>query len=124
MITTRRLLLLIMVLSISVALAFTNPTMDAYLQFVEQELNKALERMDQATPSREQQMVKTIMRSHGHELMSSLVRPHTHRRNWGLCSQFETTALGQQVVVLGIAGHFIPLKGVDEVIVKLGREAL
>ena len=122
--TTPRLIALGTVLSICVALAMTNPTMDGYLEFVEQELNKALERMDRTTPNREQQMVKTIIRSHGHELMRSLVQPHTHRRSWGLCSQFETTALGQHVVVLGIAGHFIPLKGVDDVIMKLGREAL
>lgn len=122
--TTPRLIVLVIVLSMCVALAMTNPTTDGYLQFVEQELKQALDRMDQTTPSREQQMVKTIMRSHGHELLATLIRPQTHRRNWGLCSQFETTVLGQHVVVLGIGGHFIPLKGVDEVIVKLGREAL
>ncbi len=122
--TIPRLLVLVAVLAVGVGLAFTNPTMDGYLQFVEQELNKAMERMDQSTPSREQTMVKTIMRAHGRELLNSLVRPHTLRRNWGLFSQFETMVLGQHVVVLGLAGHFVPLKGVDEVVVKLGRETL
>lgn len=118
------LLILVAVLAIGVGLAMTNPTMDGYLQFMEQELNNAMNRMDQSTPSREQTMVKTIMRAHGRELLNSLVRPHTLRRNWGLFSLFETTALGQHVVVLGLAGHFVPLKGVDEAILKLGRETL
>ena len=122
--TIPRLLILVAVLAIGVGLALTNPTMDGYLQFIEQELNNAMNRMDQSTPSREQTMVKTIMRTHGRELLNSLVRPHTLRRNWGLCSLFDTTALGQHAVALGIAGHFIPLKGVDEAILKIGRETL
>lgn len=122
--TILRLLILVAVLAICVGLALGNPTMDGYLRFVEQELSKAMDRIDQSTPSKEQMMVKTIMRAHGRELLNSLVRPHTIRRNWGLFSLFETTALGQQVLVLGLAGRFVPLKGVDEAIVKLGREAL
>ncbi len=91
--TILRLLILVAALTIGVGLALTNPTMDGYLQFVEQELNNAMNRMDQSTPGREQKMVKTIMRAHGRELLNSLVRPHTLRRNWGLFSLFETTAL-------------------------------
>jgi hypothetical protein len=65
--TILRLLILVAVLAVCVGLALSNPTMDGYLRFVEQELSKAMDRMDQSTPSKEQTMVKTIMRPHGRE---------------------------------------------------------
>ena len=43
----RRLITIIVALAGAIGLALSNPTMDDYLRFVEQELSKAIDRMDQ-----------------------------------------------------------------------------
>jgi hypothetical protein len=116
-----RLGLITMILAVSVALAYMNPTMDQYLAFVQAELVKAMDKMDRSTPEREGTLVKNIFRRHSEELLNSMVRPHTMRHNWGILSRFETTVLGTQVVVIGIGNQFIPIKGLDEAIVIFGR---
>jgi Domain of unknown function (DUF4359) len=116
-----RLLCLVIGLSIAVVLALTNPTTDQYLAFVQSELGHAIEHMDSSTPERERTVIQNIFRSHGRELIQSVVRPNTIRRNWGLLCRFETKVLEVHVVVLGIGGHFIPIKGLDEAVLQLGR---
>lgn len=116
-----RLSLVVAVLAVSVVLALTNPTTDQYLVFVQSELTKVMDRMDQSTPEREGTVVKNIFRRHSQELLNSMVRPHTIRQNWGVLSRFETTVLGNRVVVIGIGNQFIPIEGVDEAILALGR---
>ena len=117
-----RLSLVVTVLAVTVVLALTNPTMDQYLSFVQAELTKAMDRMDQSTPEREGTVVRNIFRRHSQELLTSVVRPHTLRKNWGVLSWFETTVLGTRVVVIGIGSQFIPVEGVDEAILTLGRQ--
>ena len=116
-----RLSLVVTALAVSVALALTNPTTDQYLGFVQAELAKAMDRMDQSTPEREGTVVRNIFRRHSQELLNSMVRPHTMRQNWGVLSRFETTVMGNRVVVIGIGNQFIPVEGVDEAILTLGR---
>ena len=116
-----RLSLVVAALATSVALALTNPTTDQYLGFVQAELAKAIDRMDQSTPERERAAVRNIFRRHSKELLDTVVRPHTLRHNWGVLSRFETTVLGTRVVVIGIGNQFIPLEGIDEAILTLGR---
>jgi len=116
-----RLSLVVAALAVSVVLALMNPTTDQYLRFVQAELTKAMDRMDQATPEREGAVVRNIFRRHSQELLDSMVRPHTTRQNWGVLSRFETTVLGTRVVVIGIGNQFIPVEGVDEAILTLGR---
>ncbi len=116
-----RLSFVVAVLAASVVLALLNPTMDQYLSFVQAELTKALDRMDQSTPEREGTVVRNIFRRHSQELLDSMVRPHTTRQNWGIFSRFDTTVLGTRVVVIGIGNQFVPIEGVDEAIVTLGR---
>ena len=122
-VTLFRLGMLVTALSVCIGLALSNPTIDEYLTFVESELAKAIERSDGAQLSPERAMVRTIFRSHSHELVDSVVRPHTLRRNWGLVSLYDSTVFNSRIVVLGVAGHFIPLQGIDEAIVRLGRLA-
>jgi hypothetical protein len=116
-----RLSLVVAVLAVSVVLALMNPTTDHYLVFVQAELTKAMDRMDQSTPEREGAMVRDIFRRHSEELLNSMVRPHTIRQNWGVLSRFETRVLDTRVVVIGIGKQFIPIEGVDEAILILGR---
>ena len=117
-----RLSLVVTVLAMMVVLVLTNPTMDQYLSFVQAELTKAMDRMDQSTPEREGTVVRNIFRRHSQELLNSVVRPHTLRKNWGVLSWFETTVLGTRVVVIGIGNRFIPVEGVDEATLTLGRQ--
>jgi hypothetical protein len=118
-----RLTMTVIVLGLGVALVLSNPTMDDYLLFVEGQLGKAMDRSEQTHSVREQAMLKSIFRSHSHELMETAVRPHTLRRNWGVMSIYETSLFDVRIVVLGVAGSFIPLKGIDEAILRLGRLA-
>ncbi len=115
--------IVVIVLGLSIALVLSNPTMDDYHLFVEAELGKAMDRSDSSHSAREQAMLKSIFRSHSHELMESAVRPHTVRRNWGMMSVYETSLFDVRIIVLGIAGYLVPLKGIDEAILKLGRLA-
>ena len=116
-----RLSLIVAVLAVSIVLALMNPTTDHYLGFLQAELTKAMDRMDQSTPKREGTVVRNIFRRHSQELLNSMVRPHTTRQNWGILSRFETTVLGTRVVVIGIGNQFIPVEGVDEAVLTLGR---
>ncbi|MBM4127610.1 MAG: DUF4359 domain-containing protein [Nitrospira sp.] len=118
-----RLAVLVVGLAGAVGLALSNPTMDDYVQFVERELNGALDRMDQRTPAREQDLIRQVFRSQGKKLIEGIVRPSTVRHNWGLLSHYETKVAETNVVVLGIGGQFIPIKGVDEATLKIGRMA-
>ncbi|MBL8036774.1 MAG: DUF4359 domain-containing protein [Nitrospira sp.] len=118
-----RLSVIVGALIILVGLAWSNPTTDDYLQFVEQELGKAIDRMDQGTSTREQQFLRQMFRSQSKKLLDSFVRPNTVRRNWGLVSHYETQVADTKVLVLGLAGHFIPLRGVEEATLKIGRMA-
>ena len=118
-----RLDVMVVALSGAVGLALSNPTTDDYLQFVERELNRALDRMDEGTPSQEQQMIRQVFRSQGKKLIVGIVLPSTVRHNWGLLSQYETKVAETKVVVVGIGGQFVPIKGVDEATLKIGRMA-
>ena len=116
-----RLSLIVAVLAVCVVLALMNPTTDQYLGFVQAELTKAMDRMDRSTSEREGAVVRNIFRRHSQELLESMVRPHTTRQNWGILSRFETTVLGTRVVVIGIGNQFIPVEGVEEAVLALGR---
>ena len=118
-----RLAMTVIVLGLGIALVLSNPTTDDYLLFIEGQLGKAMDRSEQNHSGREQAMLKSIFRSHSHELMETAVRPHTIRRNWAVMSIYETSLFDVRIVVLGVAGSFIPLKGIDEAILRLGRLA-
>ena len=110
-------------LLIAVGLAATNPTMDAYVHFVEARLLAEIEKMDQSGPRHDRDVIKAVFRAQGPKLVEGVVRPNTTRNNWGLLSFFETNVLDQPVLVLGVAGQFVPLRGVEEATLKVGRMA-
>lgn len=118
-----RLGMIVATLAGAVGLAWSNPTMDDYVRFVEQELTKAIDRMERGTPTQEQQFIRQVFQSQSRKLLESLVRPNTVRQNWGIMSQYETQVAGTNVLVFGLGGRFIPIKGVEEVTLKIGRMA-
>ena len=115
--------IVVIVLVVSIGLVLSNPTMEDYLSFVESELQKVMDRSDQSQSTRERAMLKSIFRSHSHELVRTAVGPHTTRHSLGVVSWYETSLFDSHIVVLGAAGSFIPLKGIDEAVVRLGRLA-
>ena len=123
MMSVLRLGIMVLLLAGGVGLALSNPTTDDYLKFVEQELSTALDRMDRSTPTREQQFIRQVFRAQSRKLLETVVRPHTIRKNWGLLSRYETRIVDTRVVVLGIGGRFIPIEGVEEATLKIGRMA-
>ena len=121
--TLLRLSVIVAVLGGAVGLAWSNPTMDDYLRFVERELGKAIDRMDQGAPTREQQFLRQVFRSQSRKLLESFVRPNTVRQNWGILSRYNTQVADTNIVVLGLGGQFIPIQGVEEATLKIGRMA-
>ena len=121
--TLGRLAFLVVILTICIGLVLLNPSKDDYLKFVETELKNAMDRSAQVSTDRDMAVVRSIFRSHSRELVGSFVGPRTIRRNWGLVSMYESRVFETEVLVLGVCGRFIPLKGVDEAILRLGRMA-
>ena len=118
-----RLVIIVFCLGVAVGMALSNPTMDDYLQFVERELGKAIDRMDRGAPSREQQFIRQVFHSQSKKILQEVVLPHTKRQNWGIASRYVTQAVSTKIVVIGVAGHFIPIEGVEEATIKIGRLA-
>jgi len=118
-----RLSVVVVALACAIGLVLSNPTMEDYLRFVEQELSKAIDRMDRGTPTREQQFIRQVFQSQSRRLLESIVRPNTARQNWGIASRYETKVADTKVIVLGLGGRFIPLQGVEEATLKIGRMA-
>ena len=110
-------------LGLAVVLALHNPTMDDYVRFLDVELGKALDRMDHSAPTQEQQFIRQVFRAQSKKIIESVVLPHTQRRNWGLFSVYETDALQTRIVVIGVAGQMIPIRGVRDASLRLGRLA-
>ncbi len=110
-------------LVMAVGLAATNPTMDGYVRFVEARLTAEIDKMDRTASRADQELILKMFRAQGSKLVEGLVRPKTTRSNWGLLSLFETNVLEESVLVLGVAGQFIPLRGVEAATLKVGRLA-
>ena len=116
-----RLMVLCAVLMMAIGLVLSNPTTDDYLIFVRGELARALDRMDTTTSTREQLFIRQVFKSQSDRLLETIVRPHTIRHNLGLLSTYDTNVMSTQFVVIGVAGRFIPIKGLDEAAIKIGR---
>jgi hypothetical protein len=113
-------------LGICVGLGWTNPATQDYGEYLETLISQALAKMDATDSARQQNVVRDLLKSQGKFVITSVIRPNTTRRNYGLFSIFESRAFGLRLVVLGVGGEFIPLQGdnSDEVTRKLGQMIL
>jgi len=120
------LAILVVLLGICVGLAWTNPATQDYGEYLETLISQALAQMDATESARQQNVVRDLLKSQGKFVITSVIRPNTTRRNYGLFSIFESRAFGLRLVVLGVGGEFIPLQGDnrDEVTRKLGQMIL
>lgn len=116
-----RLAFLVVILAGAVWLAWSNPTMDDYIRFVELEVHRALDRLDERTSARDRRLVYEVIRTQSRQLVDGVIRPATIRKNWGLLSWYETLVVRTKVVVLGVAGQFIPISGMEEATKKVER---
>jgi hypothetical protein len=114
-----RLVALVLGLTGAVWLAWSNPSTDEYMRFVEVELQQVLDQTGNRVVVPDQQVLLEIIRPYSRQLVESVVRPATTRHNWGLFSLYETMVGGSKVVVLGIGGRFVPLTGVKESLEKI-----
>jgi hypothetical protein len=121
--STLKLATVVVGLLMAVGLAATNPTMEGYVAFVETRLTAEIDKIDKTASRADQELIQKIFRAQGSKLVEGLVRPRTTRSNWGVLSLFETNVLEEPVLVLGVAGQFIPLRGVEAATLKVGRLA-
>lgn len=111
---------IVIVLSLCIALAVLNPTREQYARFLEESLDKALDRMDQQAGDR-QKALHDVLKAHGNKIIASVVGSRTIRHNYGLLTIYETRVLDVDIRVVGVAGLFIPLEREDDLVKKLGR---
>lgn len=119
--STRALAILAGLLGLCVALALTNPTTQDYGVFLEKQLGLAVDRMDRTLSGQERELLRELYTANGKKLVELVVQKYTRRRNFGVFSLFESHVLEQSVVVIGIASAFMPVKGVEEAVVKIGQ---
>lgn len=113
--SNRTLLGIVIALGIGVALAATNPTTSDYGKFLEAVLNRALDRMDQMQPASQRKVVQGLLMSQGRQMIESVIRSNTVRRNYGLFSIFETRVFDVRLVVLGVGMTFVPIDGQEAI---------
>jgi hypothetical protein len=115
------LAVVVVLLGICVALALTNPTSQDYGAFLQAQLGLAVDRMDRTLPAQEQELLRGLYAANGKNLVALVLEKYTRRRNFGLFSLFESRVLEQKVVVVGVASRFIPVEGVEEAVLEIGR---
>lgn len=113
--SNRALGIVVTLLAVCVGLVLTNPTMQDYVAFLEQRLVLALDQR----PQGKSDLMGVLLTGQGRQVIEALVRPNTMRRSYGLFSLFETSLLGEHVLVLGVGGMFIPLRGIEQVAKKV-----
>jgi hypothetical protein len=115
------LVILVGLLTLCVALAATNPTMDQYGRFLETQLANALARMKPDDANSQQKIMRDILTTQGKKVIDSLTRSNTVRRDYGLFSVFTTRVFQVEIAVVGVGTQFIPLDSQEALIKKLGR---
>lgn len=88
---------LIIVVGVVGLLAATNPSLSSYVAW-----------FDQSVTTHSSALVSTLASIFAGPLRS-LIANNTIQQNWIVLSIYHTTLMGQQVTVLGILEHFIPL---------------
>lgn len=115
------LVILVGLLTLCVALAATNPTVDQYGRFLETQLANALARMKPDDANSQQKIMRDILTTQGKKVIDSLTRSNTVRRDYGLFSVFTTRVFQVEIAVVGVGTQFIPLDSQEALIKKLGR---
>lgn len=114
------LLAIVVLLGAAVGLAISNPSSLDYESFLQGQIVAALDRMDAQPSARDRAIFKEVIKAHGNQVVHTFVLPATLRTNYGFWSVFQTQLFGVDVVVYGIAGHFITRDDPEVLIRKLG----
>lgn len=122
--TTKGLLIIVLLLGIGWWLASNNPTSQAYENFQDQLLREAVQRVESSQQEKSKTIIKQLMNSKNSLFFKSLIRSQTIRRNFGLFSLFETKIVSSRFIVLGIGGTFYPLSDPEEAIKNFERTVI
>src|SRR5688572_20117391 len=82
------LALVAVLLAACAGLAWTKPTTQDYQALLEASLSRALDEMDQTETMREREVIRSLLRTRGQQVIDGLIRSKTIRRNFGLFSIF------------------------------------
>jgi hypothetical protein len=115
------LALVAVLLAACAGLAWTNPTTQDYQALLEGSLSRALDQMDQTETMRERDVIRSLLRTRGQQVIDGLIRSKTVRRNFGLFSIFDTNVEDVRVRVVGIGNRFIPIDDVEVITRKVGQ---
>jgi len=102
-------------------LAWTNPTTQDYESFLVASLSRAIDQMGQTETMREREVIRSLLRTRGQQVIDGLIRSSTVRRNFGLFSIFDTNVEAVRLRVVGIGHRFIPIDDVEAITRKIGQ---
>ena len=122
--STKTVALLTALLALCTALAWTNPTYEAYQKFQEQLLRQAVERMESSRQGKQSGVINTLIKSKNSGFFQSLIRSQTVHRNVLLFSVFDTKIFSSRIVVVGIGGKFFPMTNVEKALRDVEKSVL
>lgn len=113
--------IVVVALTVSAWLAWTNPTPQDYQALLEASLSRALDQMGPTETMRDREVIRNLLLTRGQQVIAGLLRSNTVRRNFGLFSVFVTSVEDVRVRVVGIANHFVPIDDVEVLTRKVGQ---
>jgi hypothetical protein len=118
-----QLLLILLTVSLLVGLMATNPSMNDYLAFCDQELRRLFDYSDGSLPPEQARLIRAIYEARRGKLLERIIRQQTVRKNMILFSLYEMQVGGTELSVLGIGGKLYQLHGLDESMRAVGKFA-
>ena len=122
--STKVVVVLTALLALGAGLAWTNPTEQAYHKFQASLLREVIEGLESSRRGGQPAIITKLFKSKNSVFLESLVQSQTVRRDFVLCSLFETTIFSTQLVVLGIGGEFIPITHIEDALREVEQSVL
>ncbi len=122
--STRELLLLVLILAGALWLADMNPTSQDYEAFQDRLLTEMIAQLGSGKENAQSAVIRQLASKKNRSFFQSLVRSQTKRTNLGLFSLYETSLFKTKIWVIGIAGRFIPLTDMDQAVRELEQSVI
>jgi hypothetical protein len=118
-----QLFLIILITGLLVGLTASNPSMDDYLAFCDQELRRLFDHSDGSLSSAQERLIRAVYEANRRKLLEGIVRKQTARTNLVLFSLYTMQVAGTELSVLGIGGMLFPLHGLEDSMRAVGKFA-
>ncbi len=118
-----QLFLIILNIGLLVGLTASNPSMDDYLAFCDQELRRLFDHSDGSLPVEQGRLIRAVYEAQRGKLLEGIVRKQTVRTDLVLFSLYKMQVAGTELSVLGIGGMLVPLHGLEESMRAVGKFA-